>query len=825
MSFNNFSYRRAVVMTADTISYQAVRAHLNNLLEDSYKDTIYEWGIFSGPTENWVVGIAQQIRSGNAEASSEAERAITYFQPTVVLFVGTAYGLGEVQIGDVVVANKVYGYESGKASKVFEPHPEIGQPTHALEQRAMAESKKLDWWYRLGELPREYVPRVHIKPLAAGEKTIDAKDSITRQFLQQHYADALALELEGYGFFRALYANQHIDALIVRGIFDSASNKKEMNEEQVRRVAARHASAFAFEVLAKFQPHSPQKGGDRRRDGHAKKTTKIRVLAAFACPLGTQRLRVDAEERVIKEAIELSKQRGRFLLKTYQAATIRDLSRALLNEQFNIVHIAGHGNGRGLVLAREDGGFFLVDQATLVDLFRKYAGTIRCVILNSCYSLEQGLLLSQIIPFTIAMEYTLDDQAAIKFTEGFYDALGAGHSIDSAYIEGNLRIKFAAPQTKVLPRLIKQGELLPQRLQQKDETDADQRDLLEITNTQAIIGIALDLSASMHKSIANQSGERITRVESVRQSLKALSQSARRSIRENGASESASRIDIFIYGFGLRSMGTCDVLSLLEASKQIITEDLIRMERHQLSQEMQGTQERYAGVGPLLRQWGLGTIIDSGEEIVKHQLQDTLRKRIWQNTKGAIEQRMRQIGDTTLPIDTLVEWWGKGGDMFANIEEIIFGKKTPIAEALQLAIERFEKDLKTRDSKTKAILFLLSDGKYTTTNPAPLAEKLRAMGVIILSCLITDKDVHDPRYLLNQPQAHWSPEARLMFDMASTLDEGTNIENFLLRKGWTIYPQAKLFVQVNHSDILNEFTQIMLSQLETPSANALPPGR
>ncbi len=53
-----------------------------------------------------------------------------------------------------------------------------------------------------------------------------------------------------------------------------------------------------------------------------------------------------------------------------------------------------------------------------------------------------------------------------------------------------------------------------------------------------------------------------------------------------------------------------------------------------------------------------------------------------------------------------------------------------------------------------------------------------------------------------------------MFDMASVVQVDFQYATFLLKKGWTIYPEAKLFVQLNHSEVLEEFIHVIVSPLE-----------
>jgi len=163
--------RRAVILTALGVEYNAVRAHLSGLREDVHKGTVYERGMFSSGGSAWEVGIVE-IGAGNAGAAFEAERAISYFNPSVALFVGVAGGVKDVRIGDVVAATRVYGYESGKTESEFKARPDVGQSTYAMVQRAKAEVRKGDWRTRIVGATAGDQPRALVGPIAAGEKVV-----------------------------------------------------------------------------------------------------------------------------------------------------------------------------------------------------------------------------------------------------------------------------------------------------------------------------------------------------------------------------------------------------------------------------------------------------------------------------------------------------------------------------------------------------------------------------------------------------------------------------------------------------------------------------
>lgn len=255
----------AVVLTALRVEYTAVCDLLLDVHEITHRQgTVYGRGRFERSGRRWDIVLAE-IGAGNNRAAVEVERAINEFEPEVVMFVGVAGGVKDVKLGDVVAATKVYGYESGKVTSAdFEPRPDVGRSSYRMEQRAKSEARKVEW----RDLSSDAVDSVaHVGPIAAGEKVVASKRSATAKFIKHWYGDSLAVEMEGRGFLEATHAN-HIDAIVVRGISDLLSGKRQADKVGWQKAAARNAAAFAMHLLSRFAPpmlvRAPLASEDRR---------------------------------------------------------------------------------------------------------------------------------------------------------------------------------------------------------------------------------------------------------------------------------------------------------------------------------------------------------------------------------------------------------------------------------------------------------------------------------------------------------------------------------------------------------------------------------
>lgn len=205
------------------------------------------------------------------------------------------------------------------------------------------------------------------------------------------------------------------------------------------------------------------------------------ILILAANPKGTTSLRLNEEVRELQTGLERSRYRDRFTIYQRWAVTTTGVRRALLDCKPSIVHFSGHGLGseildselsssrkvhaipettvetEGLLFENEIGRPQLVSTEALADLFSLFSNHVECVVLNACFSATQATAISHHIPYVVGMKRGIGDQAAIKFSLGFYDALLAGESINFAYRLGCNAIQLEGLPEHLTPVLKQQS--------------------------------------------------------------------------------------------------------------------------------------------------------------------------------------------------------------------------------------------------------------------------------------------------------------------------------------------------------------------------------
>ncbi|MFI0817689.1 hypothetical protein ACH4TX_14475 [Streptomyces sp. NPDC021098] len=242
-----------VVLTALEIEYRAVRAHLDDPRPvRAERGSLFETGVFrSGARPGGRRVAIHMTGPGNPGAAALVERAAALFAPRAVLFVGVAGGVKDVALGDVVAADAVYDYETGKDTESgFLPRQKTHQPAYGLAQLARNVAAADDWQRRVlpGGAAGSY-PRAHVKPIAAGGRVVGHERSDVGLRLAAVAGDAVAVDMEGFGFLAGAYVNQQLDALVIRGISDLLGDKGTAHDEHWQPVASRHAAAFAFALI------------------------------------------------------------------------------------------------------------------------------------------------------------------------------------------------------------------------------------------------------------------------------------------------------------------------------------------------------------------------------------------------------------------------------------------------------------------------------------------------------------------------------------------------------------------------------------------------
>lgn len=537
------------------------------------------------------------------------------------------------------------------------------------------------------------------------------------------------------------------------------------------------------------------------------------ILLVCANPRGSDPLRTAEEDRTLRESLRLSPNRDSFDVETLNAATIDDLRRALLRKPFNVVHFSGHGTQGGLVFEDAQGNLMVPQSLALAELLQRRG--VRVALLNACYSLSVGKISALGLDYTVASTGPISDPGAIEFARGFYDAIGAGTDVPDAYAEGLSSARLKGLSIDAV--LLRQGE---EYIPKPEVTEISELRSINSISIRSLLGIAIDTSGSMQQSINNRRGARTTRFDEVKAALVDIGAQVHGELksRAHGLQDS---FQIFLYAFGLRvGSGVADMASLWAAAQRIDLNREIQVRKSRYEAEGRSQASQYSGLASLARSYGFGSLVDS----VTSAAVVSAREKIVAEVANLVLHEATRIGDTTLTAGELAGLFDKvpvSGDT-SLLDQVLFGA-TPMASAATILRDRFHRtSSQVFDVRT---LLLISDGESTDGDPRLALQAIRDSGVNVIACYVTGDDVANPRVLHGAPLQGWSESARLMWEIASPIDETGPAARFLLSNGWSIERSAKLFVQVNHSDVLKEFARMAASHFSSSNATVLPRGQ
>jgi len=191
----------------------------------------------------------------------------------------------------------------------------------------------------------------------------------------------------------------------------------------------------------------------------------IKILFLAANPADTDQLRLDVEVRTIDERLRLAEFRDRFDLRQQWAIRPADLQAHLLRHQPEIVHFSGHGSEASEIILQDDADLsHPVSAQALSDLFSVFKDSTRCVVLNACYSEPQAKAIAEHIQCVVGMSKAISDVAALSFAASFYQALGYGRDIKTAFQMGCGQINLQNLDEQDTPKLLTAKGIDPSEL-------------------------------------------------------------------------------------------------------------------------------------------------------------------------------------------------------------------------------------------------------------------------------------------------------------------------------------------------------------------------
>ncbi len=200
---------------------------------------------------------AMQTEMGTVPAAMLSSQIVRIWHPKLLTMTGICAGVrGEVELGDVIVAQHLFDYESGLLTdgKLTPEYHTVSMDEELssyllsfAENRDLCRTIKDSWMSETGKPNRELT--AHVGTLASGPSVLEDKNKIAH--IQQNMRRVLGVDMEAYAVARAAQLIKYptVPFLIVKGVQDFGESPR---DKTYREYAAFASSNFLFRSLEQY---------------------------------------------------------------------------------------------------------------------------------------------------------------------------------------------------------------------------------------------------------------------------------------------------------------------------------------------------------------------------------------------------------------------------------------------------------------------------------------------------------------------------------------------------------------------------------------------
>lgn len=196
-----------------------------------------------------IIGISDQ---GNVEASISVNDILRKFNPDLFFFAGTCGGIKDVEIGDSIIATKVFDIFRGKDSDIWYAKPiDSGMDSKNLGL-CKSVMMSVNRGEKLSELYKDSNNKLHMGFIGSSSAIVASEKSNIRKMIEKQYAHIIGIEMEGYGFYQTLEKNEYRSGIMIRAVTDDAKTKTQSQDDYVQPIGMNKVYYVIYELIHKY---------------------------------------------------------------------------------------------------------------------------------------------------------------------------------------------------------------------------------------------------------------------------------------------------------------------------------------------------------------------------------------------------------------------------------------------------------------------------------------------------------------------------------------------------------------------------------------------